>query len=262
LRISKQNSFIIDDFSVDTSPIVILIPASPTFPIRETASERNNGIIGGERDIELVVLGGSANLVMTAGVAGGAYSGSTPNQANGYSTLQYDGVDDSDLNPTGLGSVNFRQDGTFAIHSIIKSDISTTVEFFGYSGSSSNSCRAVLNIPGDNTFHDYVTAFTDFTGGCDWNTIGAFEVKVNQLENVDVTIDLLAGWQPIPTSPSRSPTPTPVPSASRSNTPSPSDTCVCICPQFTCELFRFDDHDAKVAEFVDLTAFFNFWNLI
>jgi hypothetical protein len=266
----NQNSFIIDDFSFDSPPVLIQIPSGGgNFPIRASSQQQSSGILGGERDIELVVTNGSPNLVITAGVAGGQFSAATPNQAQGYSTIQYDGTDSNDgtIRANGLGSVNFRSDNTFAIHSVMKTDIATTVEFFAYSGNSNSYCRAVVNLPGDNTFRDYITEFSSFsnagTGGCDWNNIGAFEVRVNQAENVDAIIDLISGWAPIPVSASATRTPSPIPSASRSNTPSPSDTCVCICPQFTCELFRFDDHDAaKVAEFVDLTAFFNFWNLI
>jgi hypothetical protein len=265
-----QDITIIDDFSVQTPTIIILIPANPSFPIQDQRFVADSAILGGERDLNLIVTSGLAQLVLTAGVAGGTYSCSTPNGAQGTSLLQYDGVDGSmTLAPSGLNNDpdnDFTIGGAFALRTFIQVDIATTIDVFVYSGSASNSCKKTISLPGDDTNHEYILNYNTFQNvgsGCDFTNVGALEFKVQMSPNVDVIIEFFSTYGPVPT--------TPTPSASRSRVPTPSptpsptisDTCVCICPQFHCALIRYDDND-KLAfdDFVDLSAFFNFWNLI
>jgi hypothetical protein len=265
-----QDITIIDDFSIVTPTIIILIPANPSFPIINQAFVTDPAILGSERDLQLKVNQGLANLVLTAGVSGGTYSCSTPNNAQGVSLLQYDGIDGSmNLKADGLFSDpdnDFTIGGAFALRTFIKVDIGTTIDVFVYSGSSSAFCKKTITLPGDNTNHEYILNYNTFTntgGGCDFSNVGALEFSVNMAQNVDVIIEFFTTYGPVPVTPTATPSRTRSPAASASPSPTISDTCVCICPQFHCELIRYDDND-KLAfdDFVDLSAFFNFWNLI
>jgi len=239
-----QDVFFVDDFEVETPTIIIIIPNNPSFPIVETAFTQDASILGGERDLQLTTLSGNSNLILTAGVASGSYTCSTPNEARGNSLLQYDGIDGTmTLNPSGLGSVNFEQEDAFAIRTEIESDLVTTIDFRAYESGSSSPCTRTVQVPGDDTQNEYILDYTSFSGNCDFSNIGAFEIFVNMADNVDVLITLLSIYGPVPITPSPTRTPTPAPSATRTPTPTPSDTCVCRCPIFVCEVFRVDDGD-------------------
>jgi len=265
-----QDITIIDDFTVQTPTIIILIPANPSFPIQDNAFISDNAIIGSERDLNLIVTSGLAQAVLTAGVAGNTYTCATPNNAQGTSLLQYDGVDGTmTLKADGLFSDpdnDFTFGGAFALRTFVQVDIATSMDITIYSGSASNACRKTINLPGDDTNHEYILNYNTFTNvgsGCDWTNVGAMEAFVRMGQNVDVIIEFFSTYGPVPVTPTATPSRTRTPAASVSPSPTISDTCTCICPQFHCELIRYDDND-KLAfdDFVDLSAFFNFWNLI
>jgi len=239
-----QDLFFIDDFTIESPTIVIVIPNGASFPVSDTrtTSGPDANIIGTERNILLTVDSGSANLVLTSGVAGGSFSCATPNEARGSSLIQWDGVDGSvNLSPAGLGSRDFTAEDGFAIRTFIESDIATTVTFRFYSGSAGAMCARTLQIPGDDTTNEYIMEYTSFTNGCDFSNIGAVEIFVEMFDNVDVLIEIVSIYAPIPQTPSNTRTRTRTPTPTPSRSPTPSDTCVCRCPIFVCEVFRVDD---------------------
>jgi len=267
----------IDDFIVDTPTVFVRIPSNPSFPIIAPdaigASTQDNSILGGERNIQLTVLGGDPNIIVSTTVAQGEFNCATPNGANGNTLLQFDGVDGTiALDTNGLGNRDFTTENAFAIRTDIESDLPTTLEFRVYSPGGGQ-CTYFLDHTdvGDDVIVEYVLRYDDFdTQGCDFSNVGAFEVFVNQPDNVDVIIYFISVWGPtaVSPSPSRTPTPgpsvtrtpTPAPSVTRTPTPSPSDTCVCRCPIFTCEVFRVDDGNYYFYDSFFATFFVSFFD--
>merc|ERR1712222_208017 len=201
-----QDTLIIDDFTTVTPQIIIQTEANSQYPIVQTRSTTASDILGGERDLRLTVLSGSDNLVLSSGVSNGLFQCATPAGARGRSTVQFDGVDGSiNLNPSGLGGLNFRNNGGNSFRVSVTSDLATRVDFLVYSGSTSAVCVYNLTLVAGST--------------------------------VD-TVILFSVYGPIPATPSPTRTPTPIPSNSvtPSRTPTPSNRCVCNCNAFTCDI--------------------------
>merc|ERR1712032_524343 len=186
-----QDTLIIDDFTTVTPQIIIQTEANSQYPIVQTRSTTASDILGGERDLRLTVLSGSDNLVLSSGVSNGLFQCATPAGARGRSTLQFDGVDGSiSLNPSGLGGLNFRNNGGNSFRVSVTSDLATRVDFLVYSGSTSAVCVF------------------------DLTNVGAIEIVAQMEPNVDVQVPLFSVYGPIPVTPTPSRTPTPVPSNS------------------------------------------------
>jgi len=242
-----QDTLIIDDFTTVTPQIIVQTEANSQYPIVQTRSTTASDILGGERDLRLTVLSGSDNLVLSSGVSNGLFQCATPAGARGRSTLQFDGVDGSiNLNPSGLGGLNFRNNGGNSFRVSVTSDLATRVDFLVYSGSTSAVCVYNLTLVAGSTV-DTVILFSQFSSGCDFSSVGAIEIVAQMEPNVDVQVSLFSVYGPIPVTPTPSRTPTPVPSNSvtPSRTPTPSNRCVCNCNAFTCDirvdpLHRFD----------------------
>merc|ERR1712110_222823 len=231
-RAGFRDAVIIDEFTTVTRQIIITTEDNTVYPVTQTAfaTATDGSIIGNERDLQLVVVSGQSNLLMTA------------DGAQGYSTVQWDGADASfNLQANGLGALNFRADSNFAFRARIFSDLSTIVSFRVYSGSGSALCSRNLTLPGGESTNEFELEFSSFTSGCDFSRVGAIEMIVQQRpQPVDVTVELFTVLGPIPQTPSPPPSPSPIPSNSRTPTPtpSPSEQCICRCPVFTCEVFR------------------------
>merc|ERR1712137_777531 len=229
-RAGFRDAVIIDEFTTVTRQIIITTEDNTVYPVTQTAfaTATDGSIIGNERDLQLVVVSGQSNLLMTAGVANGNFQCATPDGAQGYSTVQWDGADASfNLQANGLGALNFRADSNFAFRARIFSDLSTIVSFRVYSGSGSALCSRNLTLPGGESTNEFEL---------DFSRVGAIEMIVQQRpQPVDVTVELFTVLGPIPQTPSPTPSPSPIPSNSRTPTPTPSPSEQCICPVFTCE---------------------------
>jgi len=215
---------VIDNFTVDTPTLIIQIPAGGVTDSQSNLVDEEfvsgTGILGGERDVTLVVESGAGNQVLTALVSGRLFTSATPNQARGYSLLVLDGPDaSSSINYSGLNGADLTFGDAFAIRTHIRSDQPTTVTFNFYSGSSNNRCSLAQNIPGDTTTHEYILEFSRFTNGCTWSNIGAIEVRAEMHDNVDVDVHEIHTWGPV-------------------------DTCNCFCPRFTCRIEYDNDDDS------------------
>jgi len=232
---NREDKRIIDPFTPDTDPIIILIQNQNQLPITEEAFTRDAGIMGGERDLSLTAESGNNNLVLTAAVTSGQWSVSTPNSARGFALMQYDGVDGSTgLAQNGLGAQNLVSDGGDSFRLLIQSDIETLYTFFVYSNGGSSS-EFSLTIPGDDTTNEYFLAFDDFQGNADFTNVGAIEILIEAFDNVDTFVELFhTSGLPVPTP---SPVPSPPANPSRSATPTPE--------VFT--WYTFDDDDDGVS---------------
>jgi len=211
----------IDTFETDTPTIIILIPTGGASGAGLTSSQyvSGAGILGNERDLTLIVESGDQNLVLTTGVSDRVYTAATPNGARGVSILTLDGVDGSpNINYNGLGGADFTTGDAFAFITQIQSDQPTTITFDVYSGSSNNNCQFDLDVPGDDLTHEYIINFSQFSGGCSFSSVGAFEITIAMFDNVDVLIGEVDTYGPV-------------------------DTCICNCPVFSCRIYYDQDDD-------------------
>lgn len=185
----------IDDFEIATPSIVIVIPTNPTFPLCSdtyTYVGSSKEIIGGERDLSLTVYSGSENRVLVAGVTLGEFSCTSPVDTQSSSLLQYDGVDNSiNLNPSGLGGIDFTLYGGNAIRLVAFSDAPTTISLVVYSGSVGEACYVNVTLPGYDYSREYILDFNSFTSGCDFQNVGAIEVITHTVSSVDIIIQSL-----------------------------------------------------------------------
>jgi len=269
----KVDLLIIDDFSAGPQTIIITIPSSPTFPVKQSSiaapTGTNINILGGERDLELSVGSGTKNLILSTQISTDdqEYRISTPNGASGFSHVQYDGKDNSiTLSPAGLGAIDLTFAGSAnQFKTTIDSDHATTYTLTVTSPG--KTCSAEIDIGEAAGEQSHTVNFSQFDGNCDFTKIGSIDVQVEALVAVDAS---LKTFTVIGTLPSASPPPPPPPSASkvpsdsRSNSPPPSPSkgasasappsvaCLCHCPAFTCELiFDPDDDENNVFYFDD-----------
>jgi len=238
---SRVDKVVLDSFTVDTAPLVLQVKAS-SIPQTLTASTTNANILGGERDLALTVTSGPDNSILTSGVSGGQWSVAAPHSSAGFAVMQYDGVDGSaTLARNGLAGSDFTLNGAEAFHLTIQADQDTEYTLTVYS--SGGTSTATIEIPGDDTTHEYYVDFEDFDGSANFGAVGALEVRVEMFVDVDSFIELFATAGPQATA-TPTPTPTPSPNAppppnpSPSNSPAPSPpaprVCNCNCPVFHC----------------------------
>lgn len=171
----------IDSFYTPSS-LSLEIPYDPHFPIQETSFTNGTGIIGNERDLELMSWSGDQDDRFSVSI--GDYFLAAKFPKNSYTglgnvLLQYDGNDTSMmLNPNGLtfnataGNANcfyfeFYCDGIV--------DISLTV----YTGNAY--CKkSISTIAGTNSV--YLFYFSNFRNeGCDFTDIGAIEFEITDI---------------------------------------------------------------------------------
>jgi len=254
--------FFIDNFDVNSPTQVIVTPQNPTFPISKFNSIQNNAILGGERDLFVEVETGVDGVVFSASVAGGNYSASAPNGATGFSSLTYDGKDNSNnINPGGLAgsaNTNWRANGGFAFRISVRVDLPTDATLRVYSGNINAYCEFVLNLPASDNDNIYLVNFdTDFKkvgSGCDFTNVGAFQIGYDMKDSVDILSQFMSVWAPVASTLTPSPSPSPV--STSSPTPTISAVCACFCPNFTCELIRHQPDQPAVGFFNSGGTFF------
>jgi len=206
----------IDNFSVPSPTLVIVISTSTTLPFTIFNSVQDSGILGGERDLILTALSGTSGRVFNSDVSSGAWSVATPNQASGTSQLQYDGLDNSQaLNTKGLGGVDLTHTNSADSFKLtIQSNVATTIQL---EVNDINGGISPLNvqIPGNpGVSQDYYSTFSSFTGNVNFAQAGAIQVTLQGLNNVDAAVSsfTIAGPSsapPPPTAVSASSTPVP-----------------------------------------------------
>jgi len=204
----RVDKVVLDTYETSTPPLIILLDET-ALPQTATASTSDASIIGGERDLILTAEDGPNNSILTSGVSGGQWSVAAPHSSSGFSIMQYDGIDGSpNLNKAGL-TADLSTNGADSLHLILQADQDTEYTVTLYSGSSTSS--ATVDVPGDQTSHDYYILFTQFQGSANLNSVGAIEVRVEMFVDVDAFISLFATAGPTaaPPPPGVSPTPTP-----------------------------------------------------
>ena len=91
----------LDDFS-GSQLLIGVISDSSEFPITVEGFYQSTAVLGGERDLELVVTSGPSGAVFTAGVNNDDLANSSPYMGNAFTVYQLDGNDASaDVNENG-----------------------------------------------------------------------------------------------------------------------------------------------------------------
>jgi len=249
-----EDKTIIDPFSVNTETFLITTPDSDSFnPITESRSTTTQTVIGGERDIQLTALSG-ANRVFSTSVTSDEWNVNTPTNANGFAFLQYDGLDGTtSLDENGLGGANFLSNSGFGFRIELTVDIDTILSILIYSGG--DECSLDIDIDGEpEVLQEFFVEFDDFSGNCNFGSVGALEVLVEAFDQVDIAIRtfVVFGEVVVNPSPTRTPTRTPqgrpsidisLPSVPEPSVPDPEEpsepepnNCFCDCPDFRCGL--------------------------
>jgi len=200
---------------------------SNTFPLIDfssfsTGNANSAALIGGERDLQLTALTGVAFSLYTSDVSFGQWSLSTPSQASSQALLQYDGIDGSiNLNTKGFEAITGASGGydltvtskADGLHLTIVTDLDTQYTFNIYDVNGGSSTLVNSAVGGDIT-DEVQLLFTSFKGNVDYTKVGAIEVRIEGLDNVDTATTLFALSGPTAVAPSASSVPPP-PGASK-----------------------------------------------
>jgi len=288
---TQVNRIKIDDYTEGTNNVVIKLtsnlttsqtPVTKSSIFTSTNGAGDANILGGERDLQYTALSGLDGRSYNTYVVLDGYGQwviSTPQGATGSALMQYDSLDNSiTLNVKGFTQITGTSAGLDltegglgkAFLVTIETDLATSFAINVYSPNG-NKCTTSIPVTITGTTNSLVTKFSAFTGSCDFTNVGAIEINVQTLANVDTVLTLFTTQgDPNPTTPTPSKSvvpPSPSPSASKgapvSNTPSSSPAaaaqdCFCSCPAFTCELiFDVDDDNNHALFFVDDDGFGN-----
>jgi len=187
-------------------------------------------ILGGERDIVYSIETGQLGRTYVSTVSTVAGEGqwqiSTPPSGSGVVIAQYDAGDDSiRLNVKGFLQITGTSDGidftdgkladSFLVQGF--SDSKTSFTIFVYSPDGSQ-CIGSSSIPSGSVSTDTYIEFSAFTGTCDFTNVGAVQLQIQAVENVDTFVTLFAT-----AGPEENPSNTPSRSHSRAASHRPSD---------------------------------------
>ena len=175
----------LDDFS-GSQLLIGVISESSEFPITVEGFYQSTAVLGGERDLELVVTSGPSGAVFTAGVNNDDLSNSSPYMGNAFTVYQLDGNDASaDVNENGLQSFDLTFAGSASAFRLVGfSDLASSIDFFIYTGSGRLSyCLAIAAGIADT---EYIVEYSRFTGNGDFSDVGAIELQFDGSKQIDV----------------------------------------------------------------------------
>ena len=182
---SSSCILLIDDFTVSQDSIIV--EATTTlFPVSMSNYQEDDSqahILGGERDMQITLTSGNYYLSAGCGV-GSQFKYQTPNKLNGYSFLQYDGKDQSiNLNITGFTSIPGASNGLDLTNNngsifnitLTSSDNDFGMEVYVYDVNG-GTCINHINMEVNNKPINVLLYFSDFTGNCIFQQVGAIEL--------------------------------------------------------------------------------------
>jgi uncharacterized repeat protein (TIGR01451 family) len=186
----------IDEFSTDQATLTLTYPADLGLTAESVVS--GAGILGGERDIQVELIGGAVGgNSVSAGVATDYFSYGQDPTLTASGLLQWDGPDGdaTTLDPLGLGGIDLTSGGvqdTFVI-GVFYDDtpIDLTLEVFTNAG---NSSTYDVVLPGGIwTFEEWVIPFDAFVvnlgAGADFTNVGAITLFMTSATAPDLVID-------------------------------------------------------------------------
>jgi hypothetical protein len=181
----------IDDFSTAQTAFVF---GGPGFDSNQVSGA---GILGGERDLAVVLNSGS---VASIDVALGSLAYWQLFASLGTGVIVWDGPDGSPVvDYTGLGGVDFTDGGgeNSVVIPLLSNNLSAPLVLTAYTDAS-NFSTATVNTPGGvPPLVDLTVLFTDFVdtgplGGADFANIGAFSLFIDGNATPDLNLDVAA----------------------------------------------------------------------
>ena len=143
----------------------------------------NAGSLGGERDIETILLAGTSGVqVVVADDSLGTLEHYQSASVTGTTSIVWDGVDNdaTTLDPTGLGGVDFTDSGsnTGLLIQVQSASGTGDLVFTAYTDGA-NVSTATLSLSGNTANQSFFIPFSSFTAGADFANIGAFEMFID-----------------------------------------------------------------------------------
>jgi len=163
-------------------------------------------ILGGQRDAQVKKLSGTTQVKLIVDAGGDSLLGYSQNSGvTGTSLLQWDGKDDDpvNLNPTGLGGVNFTQGGHDSILlRVVSDDWPVDLTFTAYTNANSWS-KVTISLGGLISNQNIVIPYSSFVQGgagpANFTNIGAFTLFINGYnQDTDLRVDFIETTTPIP----------------------------------------------------------------
>ena len=196
----SAQAIIIDSFATSQS----LSLAYPPVGTSTSSSVSGTGILGGERDMMISLMGGViAGNGISSVAGGGYYSYSQDATIKGRGEIQWDGADGSlALNPIGLGGINLTAGGIDSlVLGVISDDVPVNVTISVYSSAGNASSRTLM-LPGQiNEATTYSFKYSDFSAflgsGADFANVGAITLKTGSSSTApDLVFNFLATSEP------------------------------------------------------------------
>ncbi len=165
-------------------------------------SAADASIVGGERDIQLTYTSGiqDVQLDIIPGISTLSFSSNL--QVLGNALLQYDGVDGtSTLDATGLGGITLNAtDANAGIQLSTRGDNAGGTAVVRVYSNATDFSTSTVNIPGQTTPEPIFVAFSSFTtgggAGADFNSVGAIEVLINGVVELQATVTVVQSLRP------------------------------------------------------------------
>ncbi len=167
----------------------------------------NGAMIGGQRDVEVIVTNGETDLEMTADAGGNSLlTHSQDSNVVGSTLVVWDGIDNDPLtvDPTGLGGVDLTGGGILDAIAIRITFDDLPVNLTMRVGNGANVSERMLALPGG-IFSPilFVLPFASFATlsgtGADFMDVGVIELMIDgQIGGTDVEIDFLQAITEVP----------------------------------------------------------------
>jgi len=187
----------IDSYETATPPVTATV-GTPSIEGSTLAAEA----IGGERNVQAIHTSGVSSVEVEVAEIGDMLTISAGAGTAGSALIQYDGPDGTiALDPLGLNSADLSGGDAFAgINiSIAADNPGGTMELRFYTNATDFSSRT-LNIPDTaGMFSEFFVPFSTFTplgNGADFTDIGAIEVLVDIVANLDVAVTIIESVRP------------------------------------------------------------------
>ena len=176
-RIDRLN---IDTFNEGDNINIIV---SPPFPNTQSAyytspsGEYDTGLLGGERDCNVIVKSGNSNDIIISAFNSGVWQLSSNSKTGSVQVeLQYDGIDRSMNNNFGLSNDLTMNGISDAFHLVISSRGSSSIIMTVYSGENEK-CTTTLSVKSSQI--DYYLFYSEFIGNCNFQTAISIEMTVS-----------------------------------------------------------------------------------
>ena len=187
-----EEKILIDDFTTETIALIVITPPGGAPPsVSDSSFDSGSDILGTERDVILVAIEGDGNQLLAAGTSVGLFTISTPPNASGDTTIQWDGVDGSEAldSEVGLGGIDF----TVGFGMVFSAESDLPTEFDLTICSTGSVCDSVtVQVDGGSVIQDFVVDFTEFSSLVDFTSVSAVAFEIQSFTAVDFTLDTVA----------------------------------------------------------------------